>query len=144
METRRYLALCNNAVLSALYSLRVWKLNVQDQSVLKLKSYRQTPDLEIYDATRLMGTVSYQQHQCSEAVPMRHNSSNPTETDVLANLSSYSYVQYVKYKKGTNIKEMDKNKGKEDKTEHENGKRMKNRVQRCPQILLGQPILTQA
>ncbi|GJT63477.1 putative reverse transcriptase domain-containing protein [Tanacetum coccineum] len=38
----------------------------------------------------------------------------------------------------TDIKEIDKNKGKDDKTEHENGKRMKNREQRCLQILLGQ------
>ncbi|GJZ46751.1 hypothetical protein Tco_0600583 [Tanacetum coccineum] len=33
--------------------------------------------------------------------------------------------------RGTDIKEIDKNKGKDDKTEHENGKRMKNREQRA-------------
>ncbi|GJV53315.1 hypothetical protein Tco_1449056 [Tanacetum coccineum] len=38
---------------------------------------------------------------------------------------------------GTNIKEMDKNKGKDDKTEHGNGKRMKNRETTVPSNFIG-------
>ncbi|GKE24643.1 hypothetical protein Tco_1436155, partial [Tanacetum coccineum] len=41
---------------------------------------------------------------------------------------------------GTDIKEIDKNKGKADKTEHGNEKSMRKRVQRCLRILLRQPV----
>ncbi|GJX13027.1 hypothetical protein Tco_0204785 [Tanacetum coccineum] len=41
---------------------------------------------------------------------------------------------------GTDIKEMDKNKDKADKTEHENGKSARLRVHQCLRILLGQPV----
>ncbi|GJT56176.1 putative ribonuclease H-like domain-containing protein [Tanacetum coccineum] len=40
---------------------------------------------------------------------------------------------------GTDIKEMDKNKGKADKTEHGNEKSARKRIQRFPRILMGQP-----